>query len=191
MLLAADLTSANVPVVVYDPSADANRVASVNTKFRFVDSAQKCIQLSDVVVVATPWVRFQQIPREQWARHSSPRTVVDCWQVERNPHDAAVSHAYYIVREREGETQFCGPQAEEVLTLSTPEAAILAREHWHFLLPCALTVRREVFERVIPIPEVLVFSADGPIATTSGHGCPRTPSAAGLLQSAFRELERD
>jgi UDPglucose 6-dehydrogenase len=80
MLLAGDLMSANVPVIVYDPSADANRVASVNTKFRFVDSAQQCIQLSDVVVVATPWAQFQQIPCEQWARHSSPRTVVDCWQ---------------------------------------------------------------------------------------------------------------
>jgi UDP-glucose 6-dehydrogenase len=57
-----------------------NRVASVNTKFRFLNSARQCIQLSDVVVVATPWVQFQQIPAEQWARRSSPRTVVDCWQ---------------------------------------------------------------------------------------------------------------
>jgi UDPglucose 6-dehydrogenase len=80
MLLAGDLTSANVPVIVYDPSADANRVASLNTEFRFVDSAQQCIQQSDVVVVATPWVQFQQIPYEQWVRHGSPRTVVDCWQ---------------------------------------------------------------------------------------------------------------
>jgi glycosyltransferase involved in cell wall biosynthesis len=102
---------------------------------------------------------------DDWWAKGKLSAVVDSF--ERNPHDAAVSHAYYIVREREGEIQFCGPRTEEVLTLGTPEAAIQAREHWHFLLPCALTVRREVFERVIPIPEVLVFSADGPIATTS------------------------
>jgi glycosyltransferase involved in cell wall biosynthesis len=102
---------------------------------------------------------------DDWWAKGKLSAVVDCF--ERNPHDAAVSHAYHIVRERESETQFCGPRTEEVLTLGTPEQAIRAREHWHFLLPCALTVRRKVFERVIPIPEVLVFSADGPIATTS------------------------
>lgn len=86
---------------------------------------------------------------------------------ERNPEDAAVSHAYYEVGENEREERFWGPQEEEVLHLGTPEAASLAREHWHFLLPCALTVRRRVLESVVPIPEILVFSADGPISSAA------------------------
>ena len=79
LLLAGELTSANLPVVVYDPSADRNRVTGINERLRFVDSAQECVERSDVVVIATPWAQFHQIPCESWARHSPPRTVVDCW----------------------------------------------------------------------------------------------------------------
>jgi glycosyltransferase involved in cell wall biosynthesis len=86
---------------------------------------------------------------------------------ERNPADAAVSHAFYEVHDKENETRFCGPLKMEVLHLNTREAARLAREHWHFIQPSALTVRRKVLERVTPIPEALFFSADGPIATAS------------------------
>jgi len=80
LLLAGELTSANLPVLVYDPSADGNRVTGINERLRFVGSAQECVERSDVVVIATPWAQFHQIPRECWARHSPPRTVVDCWR---------------------------------------------------------------------------------------------------------------
>jgi hypothetical protein len=50
------------------------------------------------------------------------------------------------------------------LSLATPEAARLAFRDWKFIQPSALTVRRKLLERVIPIPEVLVSSADSPIA---------------------------
>jgi glycosyltransferase involved in cell wall biosynthesis len=102
---------------------------------------------------------------DDWWARGKLAAVLDSF--ERNPQDAAVSHAYNEVRENESEPRLVGPREEEVLTLCTPKAASLAREHWHFLLPCALTVRRRVLERVVPIPEVLVFSADGPIAAAS------------------------
>lgn len=102
---------------------------------------------------------------DDWWAKGKLAAVVDAF--ERNPEDAAVSHAYYEVRENPGEARLCGPGEEEVLNLRSPESASAARDHWHFLLPCALTVRRTVLEKVIPIPEILVFSADGPIAATS------------------------
>jgi UDPglucose 6-dehydrogenase len=70
LLLAGELTSVNLPVVVYDPWADGNRVTGINERLRFVGSAQECVGKSDVVVIATPWAQFHQIPRESWARHS-------------------------------------------------------------------------------------------------------------------------
>ena len=39
--------------------------------------------------------------------------------------------------------------------------------NWRFLLMGALTARRKALERVVPIPEVLVFSADGPFQMAS------------------------
>jgi glycosyltransferase involved in cell wall biosynthesis len=102
---------------------------------------------------------------DDWWAKGKLVAVLDAFESDHQ--SAAVSHAYYEVRDGGGEEIFRGPREEEILNLSTPEAAALARDHWHFLLPCALTVRRELLERVIPIPEILVFSADGPIATAS------------------------
>lgn len=80
LLLAKALTSANLPVVVYDPAASEERVAAAVPRVQFAASAQECVEKSDVVVIATPWPQFQQIPRESWTRRKSPRTVVDCWR---------------------------------------------------------------------------------------------------------------
>ena len=99
-----------------------------------------------------------------WAKGKLAATIET---LEQHPEVGAVSHAYYEVNEKDNETQICGPHETEVLSLDTPQAARLAREHWHFLLPCALTVRRKVIEQFMPIPKALFFSADGPIATAA------------------------
>jgi glycosyltransferase involved in cell wall biosynthesis len=87
--------------------------------------------------------------------------------LEKNPEVGAVSHAYYEVHEKENQTMLRGPSEPEVLNLATLESARMAREHWNYLIMGALTLRRSVFQSAIPIPEVLVFSADGPIATAA------------------------
>ena len=43
-------------------------------------TSKECIALASVVVIATPWPEFAQIPAIEWARHSPPRTVVDCFR---------------------------------------------------------------------------------------------------------------
>jgi UDPglucose 6-dehydrogenase len=78
--LAGELASGNVSVVAYDPSAEESRVRAVNEKIQFVGSAQECVEKSDVVVIATPWAQFHQVPPQAWARHSPARTVIDCWR---------------------------------------------------------------------------------------------------------------
>jgi glycosyltransferase involved in cell wall biosynthesis len=88
-------------------------------------------------------------------------------ELEQDENLMAVSHAYYEVHEKTKEMYLRGPAVIEFLHLGTPRAARLAHEHWHFLVMGALTVRRTIFERVIPIPEMLKFSADGPIATSA------------------------
>jgi UDPglucose 6-dehydrogenase len=80
LLLAQELSAANIPVVVYDPSADAARLFSEYETVRRANSARECIAQADVVVLATPWQEFRDIPSEEWARHSRPRAVIDCWR---------------------------------------------------------------------------------------------------------------
>lgn len=80
LLLARELASRGVSLVVYDPAGIRNSAAVLDHKVQFASSAQECIAQADVVVIATAWPEFCSIPRVQWARNSSPRTVIDCWR---------------------------------------------------------------------------------------------------------------
>jgi UDPglucose 6-dehydrogenase len=80
LLLAQELSSADLEVIVFDPSADAARALSNFEKVRVAASAQVCIEACGVVVLATPWQEFREIPAAQWAREDSPRAVIDCWR---------------------------------------------------------------------------------------------------------------
>jgi len=80
LLLAQELSSANLPVVAYDPSAEGARALCTYKTVRLAGSAQECIAQSDVVVLATPWQEFREIPAAQWVRHSRARAVIDCWR---------------------------------------------------------------------------------------------------------------
>ena len=81
LLLAQELSAAGISVVVYDPSADAVRALGQNKTVRCAASAQECIAESDVIVLATPWQEFREVPAALWARPNRPRAVVDCWRV--------------------------------------------------------------------------------------------------------------
>jgi|SRR5579862_360546 len=84
--------------------------------------------------------------------------------LEKEPEAAAIGHGYYEVREDTSETRVCTPAQTKFVRLATPEAGREAMLSWPFLLMGALTVRRKVLEKIMPLPEVLVFSADGPIS---------------------------
>jgi UDPglucose 6-dehydrogenase len=80
LLLAQELLAANLPVVVFDPSADAARVSSQCKNIRIATSALECIAESGVIVLATPWKEFRDLPVSAWVG-PKPRLVIDCWRV--------------------------------------------------------------------------------------------------------------
>ena len=80
-LLAQELAGRGVKVITYDPAGPRNSSQVLSEKVRFARTAQECIEQSETVVVTTPWKEFAEIPARQWARHSPPRTVIDCWRV--------------------------------------------------------------------------------------------------------------
>jgi len=99
-----------------------------------------------------------------WAKGKLPAVIAE---LEQNPEVSAVSHAYYRFYEATSRLIIVGPPKTIHVSLASPEAARAAQSEWIYLQPSALTVRRKVLEQVMPIPEVLVFSADSPIATAS------------------------
>jgi UDP-glucose 6-dehydrogenase len=80
LLLAQELSSANLPVVVFDPSVDVTRELSGLEAVRFAGSARECIAQSAVVVLATPWKEFTELPLAVWARENGRRVIIDCWR---------------------------------------------------------------------------------------------------------------
>jgi UDPglucose 6-dehydrogenase len=81
LLLAQELASCNLPVIAYDPSVNPGRVLADSSSLRLAGSARECIAASDIVVLATPWEEFLQLPVDDWLPQSFPRTVIDCWRV--------------------------------------------------------------------------------------------------------------
>jgi UDPglucose 6-dehydrogenase len=80
ILLARELVYRGYPVIAYDPSANGNPAFHIGEKGRLARTAQECIDQAKVVVLATPWREFREIPLEKWAGSSeSPRVIIDCW----------------------------------------------------------------------------------------------------------------
>ena len=80
LLLAKELIRRGVPVAVFDPAGAQNSSPYLGQQARSTATPKECIDLSGVVVLATPWPEFVKIPVTEWVRHGSRRTVVDCWR---------------------------------------------------------------------------------------------------------------
>jgi UDPglucose 6-dehydrogenase len=79
LLLAQELAATGNSVIVYDPGADMARALGQSAEIEQARSAEDCISRADVVVLATPWQEFRELPTERWVRASHPRAVIDCW----------------------------------------------------------------------------------------------------------------
>lgn len=109
---------------------------------------------------------------------------------ERQPGTAAVGHGFYEFHDETKKVRACCPQGGKLLHLTTPEAAREAYFGWLFLLTSALTVRREMLDRIMPIPEALAFCADTPIAMASmTAGVSLVPEALCYYRQHRRNLQ--
>ena len=81
LLLAQLLLAEGLSVAAYDPAGMENAQRVLDSSAIFAVSAQACIQLADVIVLATPWEEFKSLSPKVLSRHSNRRTLVDCWRV--------------------------------------------------------------------------------------------------------------
>jgi UDPglucose 6-dehydrogenase len=80
LLLARELAERGHAVAAFDPEGHAQAAKMLGSRVHLTASAEECITQAGVVVLATLWPEFLNIPAESWARKSSPRVVIDCWR---------------------------------------------------------------------------------------------------------------
>jgi UDPglucose 6-dehydrogenase len=93
-LLAKELANRGVKVLAFDPAYGKQAPPTLHENIRFAANAGVCIAESDVVVLATSWPEFNNLPKEMWSRNSNhgPRTVIDCWRTLKFLHDEPGVH---------------------------------------------------------------------------------------------------
>jgi UDPglucose 6-dehydrogenase len=79
--LARLLAEAGHDVAVHDPVALDGALAALGGLVRPAASVGELVERSDVVVIATPWPHFADLPREALERDGDPPVVIDCWRV--------------------------------------------------------------------------------------------------------------
>jgi UDPglucose 6-dehydrogenase len=81
LLLAHALISSGLPIIAYDPSINLQNPPDQCRSIRLASSSAECISAASVIVLATPWQEFLELPIDLWIGGSATRTVIDCWRL--------------------------------------------------------------------------------------------------------------
>jgi len=93
LLLAQLLLADGISVRVYDPAAMKNAQKLLHHAAAFAGSMAECCQGADVIVIATPWDEFKEIPLSSLVRDGTRKVLVDCWRLlDRKNYEAAVEY---------------------------------------------------------------------------------------------------
>lgn len=75
------LMSGGTKVLVYDPMAmDAARVI-LGEQPLYCGSAEDCVRQAEVIIIATPWKEFTQIPAGAWKASAGKKILIDAWRI--------------------------------------------------------------------------------------------------------------
>jgi len=90
VLLAQSLVKEGVRVVAYDPAAMDRAKQVLGESVCFSDSAEDCIQQSNLVILTTAWKEFEKLEPEAFGSSGS-RVLIDCWRILEDSGVAAVT----------------------------------------------------------------------------------------------------
>jgi UDPglucose 6-dehydrogenase len=79
--IASRLTDAGYQVLFFDPQALSAAAAVLGEKAEAVPSAQECVGRADLLIIATPWAEFRNLPLGALRRSGRPLPVIDCWHL--------------------------------------------------------------------------------------------------------------
>jgi UDPglucose 6-dehydrogenase len=79
--LARALGEAGYGVHIYDPLALAAAASELEGIARPAASVADLLERSDVVVIATPWPEFADLPLDALRRNGGRKVIIDCWRL--------------------------------------------------------------------------------------------------------------
>lgn len=80
IILVQALLNEDIPVKVYDPAAMTHARKVLGNTPVFMETAEACIQQSNIVVIATPWDEFSSL-ESVFCSSTDLRVIIDCWRV--------------------------------------------------------------------------------------------------------------
>jgi len=81
LAIASQLAAAGYRVLAYDPQAGDAGKSVLTDKVEIMAQAKTCAEMADLLIIATPWPAFKDIPREALRRPNGLMFVIDCWRV--------------------------------------------------------------------------------------------------------------
>jgi UDPglucose 6-dehydrogenase len=81
LAIASQLAAAGYRVIAYDPQAGDAGKSVLRGKAEIMAQAQTCVEMADLLIIATPWPAFKDIPLEAFQRPNGPMFVIDCWRM--------------------------------------------------------------------------------------------------------------
>ncbi|MDQ3061307.1 MAG: UDP-glucose/GDP-mannose dehydrogenase family protein [Acidobacteriota bacterium] len=82
--LAKSLSEAGARVVAYDPLANKSANAELRGKIVILDSAKKCLEQADIVLITTADVEFKKLTADDFNTNGKNIVVYDFWRILKN-----------------------------------------------------------------------------------------------------------
>src|SRR5262249_6682198 len=81
LAIASQLAAAGYRVIAHDPQAGDAGKSVLTDKVEITALAETCAEVADLLIIATPWPAFKDIPQEVFRRPNGRMFVIDCWRV--------------------------------------------------------------------------------------------------------------
>jgi UDPglucose 6-dehydrogenase len=79
--IASRLAGEGYRVMAHDPQASDAAKAILGSKVGVMVKAETCVELADILVIATPWPSFKKIPHKAFRRTNGRLVIIDCWRM--------------------------------------------------------------------------------------------------------------
>jgi UDPglucose 6-dehydrogenase len=100
LAIASQLAAVGYRVIAFDPQAGDAATSVLRGEVQIMEQAQTCVEMADLLIIATPWPAFKDIPQEAFRRPNGPMFVIDCWRMLPFANFADVINLIYLGKYR-------------------------------------------------------------------------------------------